>query len=58
LVLEHLQEIWKDSNAEDKADSPPTPTPYMGQLNKLAEQGQIVHQTGRLEKLDAEMDIY
>ena len=31
-------------------------TPAWEQLNKLAE-GQIVHQTGRLENLDAELDI-
>lgn len=28
------------------------------QLNKLAEKGQIAHQTIRLESLEAEIDIY
>ena len=48
------EEMHKDSNA-DNAESWPSPAPTWRQLNKPDQM--IVHQTGTLESLDAEIDI-
>lgn len=46
----------KDNNADD-TESWSLPYPYMGKLSKLDDKGQSFNQTGRLENLDAELDI-